>query len=195
MQSTITTTKSTTTTTATSPDTTTPIPTTVITTTTQSTTTTTTKTLTTATTTSSAPVVIPDGLNNTSFHNYKPSFLLNKGYSIVYNKEYSHITTTAEIEAIRFNCGPKSVLCMGDPDSRNEDRMGTFVCGNCEIITRKTTANSPNYHNGFTWYNTPNDRIGCDRIKWNLDKIGGGSLDSYVNPDAQYYKMLFIKSY
>jgi hypothetical protein len=162
------------------------------TTTTQSTTTSTT-TLTTATTTSStsASVEIPYG----SFHNFEPSYLLDKGYSIVYDKEYSHITTTGEIEAIRFNCGPSSVLCMGDRDSRNEDRMPSFVCGNCEIITRKTTADSLNYHNGIYWYNTPNHRIGCGTINWNLDKIGGGSLDSYVNPDVKYYKMIFQKSY
>ena len=121
------------------------------TTTTQSTSTIKTMTLTTPVTNSSIPItqlqfrmVLPDGLNRTSFHNYKPSYLLDKGFSIIYDKEYSHITTTAEIEAIRFNCGPTSVLCMGDRDSRNEDRMHTFVCRNCDTITRETSANLPN---------------------------------------------------
>jgi hypothetical protein len=165
--------QSTTTMTTTSPSTTTLIPTSV--------------------TTTSIPMEIPDGLNYTSFGNYKPSYLLDKGYSIVYDKVYSHISTTAEIEAIRSNCSPTSVLCMGNRDSRNEDRMPIFVCGNCEIITRKTFANSPNFNNGFNWYYTPNDRIGPSHFFWYLDNVGGGG--SYVNPDAQYYKMFFQKLY
>jgi hypothetical protein len=177
-------------------------------------TTTTTKSTTSATTTSipitSASVEIPSGI----FHNYKPSYLLDKGYSIVYDKEYGHITTTAEIDAIRRNCSSSSILCMGGRENSTGLLM-TVACGNCEIITRHTAVNQINFNNGVFWYNTPNYSIGfspnasiyqntadfsnfesIQRLSWHLDHNHGGwrlgnILD--LNYDTLYYKMFFLK--
>ncbi len=87
------------------------------------------------------------------------SNLLNKGYSIVYDVAYGHITTTAEIDAIRRNCSSSSVLCMGGRGNSSRLLL-TVACGNCEIITRNTTVNQINFNNGVYWYNTPNYSIG-----------------------------------
>jgi hypothetical protein len=140
---------------------------------------------------------------------------LSEGYSIVYDKGYFHYTTSAEIDAIRRNCGPKSVLCVGGRDSTT-DILVVYVCGLCEIITLKTSLNQPNYHNYFYWYNTPNYTFGYspsanisqavytdvvldswnDRIlSWNLDNIGGNRLGTYLNlgSNTRYYKIILKK--
>ena len=79
--------------------------------------------------------------------------LISLGYTLVYNKPYSWITTTAEIVSIGNQCNSNSVICVAGADS--SDTLLLAACGNCLAITTTTPLNSTFFVDGMWWYFTP----------------------------------------
>ena len=133
------------------------------------------------------------------------------GFSFVYNKPYSHYTISSEMDKIKNSCSPKTILCIGGRDSEN-DRLVLVACDLCSVVLAKTAKNTPNFHNGVYWYNTPDLSIGFytdvgdlsnnQRLSWKLDTIGGwllGSLEadnpSGLSQNNRYYKIILKRDY
>jgi hypothetical protein len=141
------------------------------------------------------------------------SFFLNKGFSVVYNYQYGHATTSEEINVVRNVCGASKVLCMGGLDSRNNSLL-VVACGYCLDVLSLTELNKPQLHDAVYWYNTPSNSIGFaptaniqqnqadtndqssnQRVSWHLDiNVGGWRVGSItgLNYDSTYYKIIFM---
>ena len=79
--------------------------------------------------------------------------LISLGYTLVYNKPYSWITTTAEILSIGDQCNATSIICVAGADLSGNLLLA--ACGNCLAITTTTPLNVPVFVNGMWWYFTP----------------------------------------
>ena len=143
-------------------------------------------------------------------NNISITSLINKGFSVVYNKTYGHITTSSEVDAIRSSCKPSTVLCIGGGEY---DNLLVVSCGLCEVVFRNTSANQPNLHNEAYWYYTHDKSIGyapisninqanCDsnessdnkRLCWHFTGgAGGWRIGSIVglNDDTRFTKTIF----
>ncbi len=88
-------------------------------------------------------------INNIDFY-----YFSSRGFSVVYNYTYSHVSQNTEFLSIRNTCGPFTTLCMAGQDSK-DGLILTAACGNCYSIISNTTLNQPNYINGAYWYYTP----------------------------------------
>jgi hypothetical protein len=58
------------------------------------------------------------------------------GFSYVYNKSYSHITKSSEMDEIKNSCLPISILCVGGRDSTT-DILLVVACGLCSVVLSK----------------------------------------------------------
>ena len=179
---------------------------------TTTTTVTTTTTTVTTTTTNSYPI---KGIQN----NIAVSTLIRNGYSYVYNKPYSHMTTIYEMETIKNSCSTKTTLCFGGVDSTN-DVLLVVSCGLCSVVlTPQSAKNSPNLYNRTYWYYTPNvagsrsigfspnqnidqrnsdhfDLSSDQRLSWRITGDHGGfRLGSliWLSNNTRYYKVILKK--
>jgi hypothetical protein len=146
-------------------------------------------------------------------NNQPLSFLLIKGFSVIYNYTYNHVSSTNEINEIRNECVERNSLCMGGLDSRSPDVLLVVACGCCLDVLKVTEVNQPQLHNGVYWYNTPGYSIGISpnstialdkadgfdmannqRISWHLNEFDGGyRVGSIVTFDPPYFK-IYLKS-
>jgi hypothetical protein len=152
----------------------------------------------------------PHGIQN----NVHVSKLTVSGYSYVYNKPYTHVTTSSEMDEIKKSCLPTTILCLGGRDSTN-DGLLVVSCGLCSVVFTKTAINTPNLHNGAYWYYTPDcyscqsmgfapnstiyqrnpdtfDESNNQRVSWHLNTPWGGwRLGSLTDLyDTRYYKVI-----
>jgi hypothetical protein len=150
-------------------------------------------------------------------NNIPISTLTNKGYSYVYNKPYTHITTSSEMDEIKSLCLPTTVLCLGGRDITN-DVLLVISCALCDDILSQTARNTPNLYNGAYWYYTPNvggarsigfapnttilqfnvdifDQSNNQRVSWYLTgTYGGWRLGSLTGLDqSSHYNKVILK--
>ena len=146
-------------------------------------------------------------------NNISITSLMNKGFSVVYNKTYSHSTTSSEMDAIRSSCKPSTVLCIGGGEY---DTLLVVSCGLCEVVLKNTSRNQPYLHNGAYWYYTHSYSIGyspisnidqtiCDyldklsnkRLCWRLDGSGGYRIGSITDlySDTRFSKIILIRDF
>jgi hypothetical protein len=150
-------------------------------------------------------------------NNVQVSQYIEGGFSIVYDKPYSHVTSISEIDEIQKSCLPTSMLCLGGRNSTNVFLV--VACGYCSVILSKTPKNTPNLHNGIYWYYSPDvensqsmgfapnstinqanadvfDESNDERVSWQLNgKSGGWRLGSLIKLDnsSNYYKVILKK--
>jgi hypothetical protein len=150
-------------------------------------------------------------------NNIPISTLTNKGYSYVYNKPYTHITTSSEMDEIKSLCLPTTVLCLGGRDI-TIDVLLVISCALCDDILSQTARNTPTLHNGAYWYYTPNvggarsigfapnttilqfnvdvfDQSNNQRVSWYLTGTNGGwRLGSLTGLDQNsHYNKVILK--
>ena len=146
------------------------------------------------------------------------SEIVSKGFQIVYDYAYSHVSTYVELMQIRSNCTPNSTICVGGKETDSAD-LTLVSCGNCYAILNETQMNAPRYENGAYWYLTQYNSFGfsdiyeidqnrCDyydcalyctndaKLCWLINSIfGGWRLGTYHNlyNSTVYRKLIFLK--
>jgi hypothetical protein len=92
-------------------------------------------------------------------YNVSIQHMISQGYKKIYDFGYDHITTLAELNAIKSNCSSESILCAGGA-ALNSDNLLLISCGNCHTVLAETLINKPVLNNGAYWYLTTGKSFG-----------------------------------
>ena len=150
--------------------------------------------------------------NGKVFLDVPVSEMATKGYKMIMNELYSHITTSDYItNTIRSQCNSQSRLCVGGANAVAVT-LQLVACGNCYAITSETAWNIPVLDNGVYWYFTPAKSFGFspfigveqgaadlltlngnERLSW--PTATGGYRIGRTKGAAAERKMMFIKDY
>lgn len=144
--------------------------------------------------------------------------MTSKGFQIVYDYPYSHVSTYLELMQIKSDCMQNSILCVAGGEVESSHLL-LVSCGNCLTILSETHLNEPKFENGAYWYLTKQTSFGfsdiyeidqnrCDyydcalgctnmyKLCWLVNSIFGGwrlgkQFDLYNS--SFYRKLIFLK--
>jgi hypothetical protein len=85
---------------------------------------------------------------------------IDQGFKKVYDQSYSysHATTSDELNNIKSQCNPNSIICVGG--ANNINTLLLVSCGSCLYILTTTILHQPILVNGAWWYFTPGYSFG-----------------------------------
>ncbi|RNA22762.1 kinesin kif17 [Brachionus plicatilis] len=139
---------------------------------------------------------------------YSFNNLTGSGFSLVYNQNYYHVTTIAELINIKNQCSSNSVLCAAG-GLANSDSLLLISCANCHAVLTPTIINIPVFLGSAYWYLTDGKSFGFApdstihqgnadiydasslfRLSWHLTGSGGWRLGniSGLNSHNNYKK-------
>jgi len=147
------------------------------------------------------------------YENLDISALLLSGWVKIYDKPYSHPTTTSELEDVKFQCNSKSVICIGGEHKDRPNRLVLCAIDDANNALEPTisTIDAKKSKNDVCWYckdgyafgfsaesninlALPDVLPGQKRLSWRLTGAGGFRLGEEKNEDVlKFNKIILVK--